>query len=161
MGELFAVGRDPACLVWGTDLLFSSICIWGEVQGQRVILCWTGLSEALVVLYIFRIPFRIRDLIKWVVTDCVLSSSYHRHAVYPGTFPSTAFSWDRGTMFLEIFERITSHEDKEFTPLWPVVSIFPQSIFIWKTCQPTYVYFSMTYAKKQMCHKTIISLWWN
>ena len=39
MGELFVVGRDPACLVSGTDLLFFSICIWGEVQGQRVILC--------------------------------------------------------------------------------------------------------------------------
>lgn len=45
-----------------------------------------------VVLCIFRIPTRIRDLIKWVVTDCVLSSSYHLHAVSPGIFSPAAFS---------------------------------------------------------------------
>ena len=63
------------------------------------------------------------------------------------------FHESRVTMFLEIFERITSHEDKEFTHLWPVVSIFPQSIFNWKTCQPTYIYFSMTCAKKKSVTK--------
>ena len=49
-----------------------------------------------VVFCIFRIPRRIRDLIKWVVTDCVLSSSYHLHALCPGIFPPTTFSWEQG-----------------------------------------------------------------
>ena len=114
-----------------------------------------------VVFCIFRILSRIRGLIKWVLTDCVLSHPATYMLCLWGYSHLQLFDESRVTMFLEIFERITSHEDKEFTPLWPVVSIFPQSIFIWKTCQPTYVYFSMTYAKKQMCHKTIISLWWN
>ena len=102
-----------------------------------------------VVSCIFRIPTRIRDLIKWVVTDCVLS--------HPTTYMLCLWEYShlqlfhesRVTMFLEIFQRITSHEDKEFTPLWPVVSIFRKGIFIWKTCRPTYIYFSMTYAKKK------------
>ena len=45
-----------------------------------------------------------------------------------------------GTKFLEIFERITSYEYKDFTPLWSVVSIFHQNIFVWKTCWSTYIF---------------------
>ena len=71
------------------------------------------------------------------------------------------FHESRVTMFLEIFQRTTSHEDKEFTPLWPVASVFPKSIFIWKTCWPTYIYFSMAYAKEHMCQIMIVSLWGN
>ena len=73
------------------------------------------------------------------MTECVLSSSYHLHLWVLGYSHLQLFqeSWD--TMFLEISERITSHEYKEFTPLWSEVSIFHQSIVVWKTCQPTYV----------------------
>lgn len=118
-------------------------------------------QNASVVFCIFRIPSRIRDLINglWQTASCPHPTTYMLCVL--GYSHLQLFHESRVTMFLEIFERITSHEDKEFTPLWPVVSVFPKSIFIWKTCQPTYIYFSMKYAKEHMCQIMIIFLWWN
>ena len=68
----------------------------GELRDRGLYYVEQSTQNPSVVFCIFRIPSRIRDLIKWVVTDCVLSSSYHLHALHPGTFPPTTFSWEQG-----------------------------------------------------------------
>ena len=83
------------------------------------------------LLNIFRIPGRIRYLIKWIVTDHVLASSYYLHAVCPlASSICSFFGESRGTILLEFFERITSHEYKEFTCLWSILSILHQKLLV-------------------------------
>lgn len=90
------------------------------------------------LLNIFRIPGRIRYLIKRIVTDRVLASSYYLHAMCPlASSICSFFGESRGTILLEFFERITSHEYKEFTCLWSILSIFHQKLLVWKTWWPT------------------------
>ena len=68
----------------------------GELRDRGLYYVEQSTQNPSVVFCIFRIPSRISDLIKWVVTDCVLFSSYHLHALCPGIFPPTAFSWEQG-----------------------------------------------------------------
>ena len=50
------------------DSLFSTICVWGEAQGQGNILCWTEQTEPLPRSLQFQNSWRKSYLIKWVVT---------------------------------------------------------------------------------------------
>ena len=104
------------------------------------------------LLNIFRIPGRIRYLIKRIVTDHVLSSCYYLHAVCPLASSMWGFFGEsRGTILLEVFERITSHEYKEFTRLWSILSIFHQKLLVWKTWWPTSI--SSWWIKKKKQNK--------
>lgn len=157
-GELFAVGRDPACLVWGTDLLFSSICIWGEAQGQRAILCWTGLSEALVVLYIFR-EF-LSESGTWLNELWQIASCPH-----PTTDMLCILGLSHLQLFHEIghhvsrdFERIVNHKGKRIYTFKISAVYFPPTHFNLKDLL-TYLHFSMTFQKKKCVKYWSFSLW--
>ena len=107
-----------------------------------------GTQKPSVVFCIFRIPGRIRDLIKWVVTDCVLSSSYHLHAVYPGIFPSTPFSWEQGHhVSRDFWKDYQSWGQRIYT--FEISGVyFPPTHFSLKDLL-TYLHFSMTFQKKK------------
>ena len=62
--------QRSTCLVSGTKcrLIFSTICVWGEAQGQGKVLCWTKNSEPLPSSLQLQNSWRRGYLIKWVVT---------------------------------------------------------------------------------------------
>lgn len=105
--KLVAVGRYPhiSCQGQHPELLFSSICVWGEAQGQGIYYVEQSTQNPSVVFCIFRIPSRIWDLIEWVVTDCVLSSSYHLHAVCSAAVVQL-YNVCRVTTFLRFFKEL-------------------------------------------------------
>ena len=165
-GNLLLLAETPH--VWSQgqiqDSLFPTICVWCEAQGQGTILSLAEHLEPLSTSQHFQNSCRIRYLIKWIVTDYVLSSSYYLHAVCHLAISICSlfffFGESRGTILLEFFERITSHKYEEFTHLWPILSIFHQKLLVWKTWWPTCI--SSWHIKKiHLCQIMIISLWWN
>ena len=84
IGELVAVGRDLTYFESGKKTqTHSCLPFVSGVRVRALELYYVGPStqHPILVLCIFRISDRIRDLIKRVMTDCVLSSSYHLDAV--------------------------------------------------------------------------------
>lgn len=149
-------GCGGTCCYWqgplygiGTNLrhaLFYHLClVWGSGTGDHIMLS-RALRTPLHFSTFFRIPGRIRYLIKWIVTDHVLASSYYLHAVCPLASSSAVFWWEQGNHIMS-FERITSHEyKKNLHVCGQYCPFYFQKLLVWKDLM-TYLHFFMSASK--------------
>ena len=130
VGELIAVGREPACSDWDNTRTHSSLSF---VSGT--ILSRETTQNSFPVLCIFRIPGRMTYLTKWIVTFPDLNT--HRLFVL-GQVIFSFLSWIGGPCYMGFLKGLPVMNTKNLHIRGPWRFTFHQNILLQKTCLPTF-----------------------